>query len=1609
MVLSDIGGWNLDVQHKYNFHEGILQKGDGTNIYLKYKPLVVTTLMGDGQQRQLECPDSECNGPAIKKSLLAPKSLAVAPDGSVFVADHNLIRRITPEGIVTTLLQLNSTRVSYRYHLAHRTYTGELEQRQTIYVSLPESHMIIMIKNVEEPTPVQSNWARVIGTGERCLPGDLDNCGDGGKASDARLSYPKGIAIGPEGRVYIADGNNIRMVDEFGIISTLAGHQHHRATWKPLPCIGTVPIEEVQLNWPTDITINPLDGTLHFIDDDMVLQLTKDDRIKIVAGRPLHCHPSQYGPNSPQSAALNEPQSITFSPTGDLYIAESDSQRINRVRKISNNRQIETIAGKNSNCNCLDSSCKCFDQETHLAATTRFSAISSIAVSPDGKLYVADQGNYRIRSVASLMPTSEDDAVFEVPDPDSQELYIFNRFGQHIQTKDIMTQSVLHSMEYHQSTSNGRLVSITDSSGRKLSVLRDYSGQVTAIQTSNGQKHIVKVNRMGYLESFERPDKYKVEFQYVSSTGLLLSKLDSQNYGYMFEYDQYGRLIQSVSPTGEITSLTFNLTSQGGNIKVGERVISVNDNQVSQTSTSNVPFKETTIYPDRTLFIKQSDRKLTLASGRHPVISHSHPIIGDSYPMIGEMRVELGQNLISKIEWDYTLQTSGHDKQVLGINKKMRVNGENLLVVTYDKLQRRELLFLADKTELLEIKYDEQLRPVTWVAPSSSHSGWAPVSQRYDRFGHLENWKWGDMEEGYAYDKDGRMSHVKKCNNTILIYEYKDRDINPFKVRTGSGGSFMLDYDIKSGAVKSIATPRGHIHRWSIQPDIGSIKWNYMSPWSSQPYSVIFNAKGDILSTKLPNGNEQVSYIYTSAGHLQSIFTGQTEIEFAWEDESGTIESIFVSQGIYEMREKRKYHSGMLKEQKIRFGGLPGFDNANIKYQLDGTGRPSKVNAYFGRKESLVTTWKYNQNTGNLETVGNLQIRKVAFNKTEVQDLNGNFLKAVELDKYGNLKSIIYTIKRRQIFTLDFEYNGENRLHRTIVTDHEGRPSEERYSYNADGQLRQTLGNTNYEFKYDENGNLVTFGRGAQKTTITYGPGDRAEDFGRKKIIYDTNGFVTAVDNQKFLHNGLSHLTEHVTEKGVKVNYYYDQLNRLVAWTDSTSLITQYFYTNPLNPEQVTYVHNPRNDMTQKLTYDANDHLVMIETPDEVLYVACDHLGSPVLLFKSNGNVVKRIRYTPFGEVFDDSQPNMHIPIGFRGGISSIHGTFIHTEGRVYEPAIKQWLSPDWMALQEKIESPFDLFIYRFKNNNPVNPTINPSYMTSMLDWAKLYGFDMSKVFHSSRDINLYHIPLPPHKIRTTSLLPRHEVISELDTLVQSALTNIHDLRFIHSNPEVVGHRRINLIPQFASSPPNFGVGFLLSLIDDNKAVVNPVEVQNSVVQKIFESVLNNSMFLDVSFSDATKSVYYFVKPNMNQFALDSDTVRRLAGEFTVSPKDIDNGKELSIVNNVFEVRILYGNAPNVYRSDLLKTFSLQAVNKAWAREKELVTMGFSGNGNWSPVEVAELLGSPHGKVRGYEAVELQPAVKYPQLARDGTNFEFVRTGQRNRKNRHGRRKHVVE
>ena len=226
------------------------------------------------------------------------------------------------------------------------------------------------------------------------ISGDTDQCGDGGHATRARLTYPKGIAITADNRIYLADGTTIRMVDEDGIIQTIIGFNKAQRSWKPISCHGTSRLEDVSLRWPSDLAINPLDNSLHFIDDNTVLKITVDEQVEIVAGRPLHCHFGDLDRDLASFAAkssLVAPQALDFSGNGDMYLAESDGRRINRISKVSTDGRISFFAGRDSKCNCQDSECPCFEESILLASESIFGSISSLALNPDGAVVVADQ------------------------------------------------------------------------------------------------------------------------------------------------------------------------------------------------------------------------------------------------------------------------------------------------------------------------------------------------------------------------------------------------------------------------------------------------------------------------------------------------------------------------------------------------------------------------------------------------------------------------------------------------------------------------------------------------------------------------------------------------------------------------------------------------------------------------------------------------------------------------------------------------------------------------------------------------------------------------------------------------------------------------------------------------------------------------------------------------------------------------------------------------------------------------------------------------------------------------------------------------------------------
>lgn len=552
MAISEIGGFNLNIHHRYNFQEGILQKGDGSAVYLKKRPKVMANIMGDGEQRPLHCP--YCNGPGISQRLLAPMALASAPDGSIYVGDFNLIRRLAPDGEVNTVVELSASQVAYKYHLAIGPVDGKL------YLSDPERHQVLRTVNAINPEDASKNLEVVIGSGVKCLPGDKHHCGDGRPAKEARLSYPKGLAINLNNELFVADGTNIRFVDKAGVMHTLIGDHHHKSFWKPFPCSGSMPMQKANLRWPTELAINPLDNSLHILDDHMVLQISSDKRLQIVAGRPTHCshvvNPEEGDRDQDQAKAtsvfLETPSSIAFSPQGSLLIAESDAQLVNRIRVVTGSGRISRFAGADSKCSCLDKDCDCYNQDNALALNSKLNSISSVTVTPAGEVIVCDQGNLRIRSIKPFLPQPNKAGEYEIISQDTMEIYVFNKHGLHVATKSGLTGKSVYNFTYVVNTSFGKLSSVTDASGSRVQLLRDYSNQVKEIETSAGSKCRIDMSRTRLLETYILPDNSKITFTYNGLTGLIKSKSENASgRAYSYEYDKNGRLIRASGPDNE--------------------------------------------------------------------------------------------------------------------------------------------------------------------------------------------------------------------------------------------------------------------------------------------------------------------------------------------------------------------------------------------------------------------------------------------------------------------------------------------------------------------------------------------------------------------------------------------------------------------------------------------------------------------------------------------------------------------------------------------------------------------------------------------------------------------------------------------------------------------------------------------------------------------------------------------------------------------------------------------------------------------------------------------------------------------------------------------------
>ena len=314
--------------------------------------------------------------------LNTPRAVALDGSGNLYIADwgNNSIRKIDSAGIITTVAG-DGTR-GYGGDGAAATAAQlkgpsdvALDAAGNLYIADAGNHRIRKVDSAGTITTVAGD-----GTGSYG--------GDGGAATAAQLSFPRGVALDGSGNLYIADmvNHRIRKVDTAGVITTVAGDV--TAGYGGDGGAATA----ARLNSPTSVALDAA-GNLYIADlwNHRIRKVDTAGVITTVAGDGT----AGYGGDGAAAAAarLNSPISVALDGSGNLYIADNQ-----RIRKVSSAGTITTVAGDGTEDEFGRGD---YGGDGGAAVAAQLNDPTDMAPDGSGNLYIADSSNQRIRKVSS--------------------------------------------------------------------------------------------------------------------------------------------------------------------------------------------------------------------------------------------------------------------------------------------------------------------------------------------------------------------------------------------------------------------------------------------------------------------------------------------------------------------------------------------------------------------------------------------------------------------------------------------------------------------------------------------------------------------------------------------------------------------------------------------------------------------------------------------------------------------------------------------------------------------------------------------------------------------------------------------------------------------------------------------------------------------------------------------------------------------------------------------------------------------------------------------------------------------------------------------------------
>jgi len=1250
--------------------------GWSLNIHHTYDPVGQTAWLGSGRQRSsstLALSDIiftaagngslgfSGDGGQATAAKINPWDAAVSADGSLYIADgnNNRIRRVATNGFITT----------------------------------------------------------VAGGGS---PGYN---GDGIPALTARFTGPTGIAVGPDGSLYIADnGNNrIRRVGTDGIINTVAGTGESGYNGDNIPALSA------KLRGLGGLDVAP-DGTLYFVEwaNDRVRRVGTDGIITTVAGNGTTCCVIEGGLAT--EAGLLTPKDVAVGPDGSLYIAVSPLGQTDRIYRVGVDGRIHTVAGGGhfvdyrDGISALDATFESAesvavgaDGRLYIAdaqgyrvrlvvdgiittiAGNRISSFngdfgpakaaglvypSGLALDPDGNLYIVDSGSNRVRWVGSpLLNVAVSDIL--LPSEDGSDIYVFDSSGRHLKTLEALTGALRYQFGYD---AEGYLISVTDADGN-ITTIERVGAKPTAIVAPGGQRTTLTVNGDGWLSSLTNPAGETHTMSY-SADGLLQQFVDPLARVHTFTYDDLGRLIADEDPVGGSTTLSRLEGSNGYTVTTTTALGRNRLYSVETLPTGAILRSVTEPSGVRTTTLINSDgsEQITYADGTIVTVEYGpDPRWGMLAPVATKTTTVTpsGRTRIVTHQRSVILATLG---DLLSLAKLTETFSDNGAVSTfvYDGLSR-VLTSTTAAGRISTASVDAKGR-----ITQREIAGIAPASFVYDSQGLISTLSVGNgassRTTSLTYNNARYLTAVQDPlgRTTALSYDGVGR---PLLQTLPDSRTIGFTYDA-NGNLSTLTPPGRPAHSFGYTEIDQPAQYTPpdVNPGSDQT-QFSYNTDGRLAQTTRPDG-QMISAGYDGAGRLNQVTLARGSVGYTYNPTSGQIAAASAPDGI----NLTYSYDGWLLTGKNWTGPVAG----SVGYIYDNRFRLISTSVNGG----AAVTFQYADDS-LLTQAGALVLSRNGQNGLLTGSTLGGVTDAWSYSQFAEPTGYSAAYNAAPLLNLQYQYDKLGRITQKSETIG-GTTDVYTYTYDLTGRLTGVGKNglAVESYTYDANSNRLSANGPGGVVAGVYDAQDRMTQYGAMTYGHTAAGerISKTVGGQttQYSYDALGNLLGVTLPDGTAITYLVDSQNQRIGKRINGVLTQGFIYEGTLRPNAEL---NGSGGLVSRFVYATRLNVPDYLVKEGVTYrILTDHLGSPRLVVNTvSGTIVQRMDYDSFGNVLTDTNPGFQ-PFGFAGGLYDPDTKLVRFGARDYDPQTGRWTAKDPLLF-----APGETNLYAYTSNDPVN------------------------------------------------------------------------------------------------------------------------------------------------------------------------------------------------------------------------------------------------------------------------------------------------------------------